>query len=50
MKRLLSMTHLELRWEPRWPAIAVGFYGGKTCRRVFVVLVSPLVVLIGRRT
>jgi hypothetical protein len=49
MKRLLSTPYLEVRWEPRWPALAIGFYGGKNVRRVFVVLVSPLVILVGRQ-
>jgi hypothetical protein len=47
MKRLISTSYLEVRWEPRWPAVAIGFYGGKSVKRVFVVLVSPIVILIG---
>jgi hypothetical protein len=50
MKRLISTPCLEVRWEPRWPAAAIGFYGnGKRTRRVFVVLFAPLVILVGRR-
>lgn len=51
MRTLFSTSFLEVRWEPRWPAAAIGFYGnGKRTKRVFVVLVSPLVILVGRRT
>ena len=49
MKRLLSTRYLEARWEPRWPALAIGFYGGKYNERTFIVLIAPLVIEIGRR-
>lgn len=49
MKRLFNSTYLQVRWEPRWPAMAIGFYNGRP-RRTFLVLVSPIVIEIGRRS
>lgn len=49
MKRtLLQLRHLSIRWEPRWPAVGIGFYGSKYGRS-FVVLCSPVVIEIGRQ-
>jgi hypothetical protein len=43
----LRTKYLRIRWEPRWPAFAIGFYGGKY-RRQFIVLIAPLVIEIGK--
>lgn len=49
MKRLISTPCLEVRWEPRWPAVGIGFFrNGKGNKRAFIVLISPLVILVGQ--
>lgn len=49
MKRtLVHMRYLSIRWEPRWPAVGIGFYGSKYGRS-FVVLCAPVVIEIGRQ-
>lgn len=50
MTRVLSTKYLEVRYEPRWPAVAIGFSSGKCIQRTFIVIVTPLVVEIGRRS
>jgi len=47
MKTLHTSRWLKIRYEPRWPALAIGFYGGAR-RRKFVILCAPIVVEIGR--
>lgn len=49
MSRLLSTKYVEIRWEPRWPAIALGFYCARPTGRTFLMMVAPLVIEIGRR-
>lgn len=49
MKReLLKLRYLSIRWEPRWPALGIGFYGSKYGRS-FVLLLSPVVIEIGKQ-
>ena len=43
----LRTKYLRIRWEPRWPAFGIGFYGGKYRRQV-IVLIAPLVIEIGK--
>lgn len=40
---------LNLRWEPRWPAFAIGFYRGKRTDKYskFSVILWALVFEIG---
>jgi len=47
MTTIVRTKYLRFKWEPRWPAIGIGFYGGKY-GRLFVVIVTPLVIEIGR--
>lgn len=47
--KLLSYKYFEVRWEPRWPAIALGFYGARRGGYTFLALCAPLVVEIGKR-
>jgi len=49
MSKLLSTKYIEVRWEPRWPAIALGFYCSRPTGRTFLILFAPLVIEIGRR-
>ena len=45
-RKLFSSRWLQIRYEPRWPALAIGFYGG-AARRKFVILCAPIVIEIG---
>jgi hypothetical protein len=50
MKNLHRSLFLRIAYEPRWPAIALGFYrGGKNGGRTFIAMISPLVIEIGER-
>jgi len=37
---------LNLRWEPRWPAFAIGFYRGKRTApyTMFHIILWPVVI------
>lgn len=44
---LIKTKYLRVKWEPRWPALGIGFYGGKYGRQ-FIVLCAPVVIEIGK--
>lgn len=51
-RTLIETPQFKLSLEYRWPAAAIGFYGGGKSRvpRTFVILFAPVVIQIGRRS
>jgi hypothetical protein len=50
MKNIHQSRFLRVAFEPRWPAIALGFYhGGSKGGHTFILMFSPLVIEIGKR-